>query len=980
MATRSDVSAGHLAENGTLFLVLLLLATVGVHIWPEALPWRAQTLHRDLPYAGLWFAMLALILLPIGRLRGLSDPPDAIRLAGRVGWGVLASAIALLTLLVALPTAVAVSWAGLAVQRGQQWGVPGAPIDPHPVRRLDLRMGPGGVWGPESFSSVMSGWLYVPVEGMYHIALDVDADGMIEIDGLAVVGRGAPGGLAPPGVTDAATGFRRARVYLQTGFHLIQVLSRHQAESARLRVRWTPPWLSQAITIPTDHLLPTGATPRDIWLRSLLLAGRRVGVLGLACLGFGMLAVVLTGVRKRVGQETTVRVGRAHLAGVALLFFMLTGTPLLMWTDHARILAPLLAGAWGVGALATAALVLFRARRPDTTAASGWSGWTKRGGRVWPMLALAVVQATLCARFLVFVDGRILMPGDHSSFLYRYHTLLHTLPRLRFYDPWWNAGAVDQSPALSGATAVLALSWPVLTIGNFPDVYPMFILVVGVLLAPWSLYATMRLLGGSRLAALLAGLLALAPGDVYFWWFMAHGTLPNIVSSALAPLVIALAWRVFGQRDHRWHLVLSLFATLLIGFCWVGFVMMVGPALGVGAVVGWRRLRRRDLMLATALVAGVLVIHAHWLVGLLWLPDLPHMELSGESTMTVRTYLRDLLAPMLFDPNPIALVLGGVGTFLLPGQLRRVYGGFILSLLGVATLLHPVFSRLELDRFLVPFGIALIPPAAWVAARLLRAARSGLSSNLSFLVGVGLFAVLLLHVDGAWRQYSGQLRRTARQVEFLSEPTEELVRWIRSSTSPNGRIFVWGDLPGPSRLEGGYKAFLQPLTERPMIGYHVNAKWVDMRVSRIVQTADIHAALEALNVRHVIVTDDRLDLQSRLARTAGLQFRQALSRFAIYDVDINPSYVLGAKGTVLFDYDRLDVRLEDAVDVVTLKFRWVRGLVSDPPLPLDPVEILPGIPFIRVRTAGTRTFRIRYTDCCAWHPAEIWARWRDARP
>jgi hypothetical protein len=156
----------------------------------------------------------------------------------------------------------------------------------------------------------------------------------------------------------------------------------------------------------------------------------------------------------------------------------------------------------------------------------------------------------------------------------------------------------------------------------------------------------------------------------------------------------------------------------------------------------------------------------------------------------------------------------------------------------------------------------------------------------------------------------------------------------------------------------------------------VNPKWVDLDAGVVFRVPDIRGALETLNIRHVVIRDDNAKLRARLDRAAGLRLRETLRRFLVYDADIRPSYLLGAKGMVAFDYDLLDVRLEDPVDEVTLKFRWVRGLVSDPPLPLEPVEILPGVRFIRVRTGGVRAFRVRYEDCCPWHPVELWSRWR----
>ncbi len=458
---------------------------------------------------------------------------------------------------------------------------------------------------------------------------------------------------------------------------------------------------------------------------------------------------------------------------------------------------------------------------------------------------------------------------------------------------------------------------------------------------------------------------------------MGHGTLPALVSAALAPLIVALAWRVFVRHDHRWPVVLLLAAALLVGVFWALLVLMVGPPLLLGAVLYWRRLRRRDLVLAGALGAGVLLIHAHWLVGLFG-THLGYAAPAGAAKLSWRRFVEDSLQPILLDPNPAVLLLGAAGTLLLPRPLRAVYGGFVLWLLACATLLRPAFLRLELDRFFVPLAIALIPPAAWLAARLLRTLGRRLTTKLAPLVAMGLVAVLLLHLDGVWRQYSGQIRRTARQIDFLSDPTRELVDWIRTSAEPGARVFIWGDLPGPDRLEGGYKAYLQPLTGRPLIGIHQNIKVVDLDVEEIILAPDLRQTLETLNVRHVVVGDSDPDVQARVAEAPGLHLQRRLSRFFVYDVDIRPGYVIGAGGTVAFDYDRLDVRLDEPVDQVTLKFRWAPGLVSDPPLLLEPVEVLPNVRFIRVRTGRVRAFRIGYADCCPWHPVEMWARWRSA--
>jgi hypothetical protein len=900
-------------------------------------------------------------------------------LAGRGGLAVVVATIAALAGLIALPSILAVSRAGLTVRTGSEWGAPSGALAPRPVRRAELGRALGRPWTDESFFADVAGWLYAPVEGRYQLYVDVDADAMVEVDRRPVVGRGSPNGQAPPGVTDVESGFRRGPVYLEAGYHELRILSRHQAGSARLRVRWTLPWMSRSVTIPAEHLMPVDASRRELGLRDTAMVGRRVGVLGVVGIAMCALALALRGVLDRLLGWAPVRIDCAGAAGLAVLFLVLTATPLLIWPEHRPEIAPVLLVACVPGALAIGAGALLRARGRARSATPVRRGvWASVVAQVWPPLTLLLVQGALVDRFLAFADGRLPLPGDHSSFLYRYHVLLHTLPRLRGYDPWWNAGVLDPSEMLSGATATLAIFWPLLTVWRLPEVYVAIVALVGAVLVPWCLFATARILGGSRLAALLAGLLALVPSDVYFWWLMGHGTLPALVSAALAPLIVALAWRVFVVHDHRWPLVVLLAAALLVGVFWALLVLMVGPPLLLGAALCWRRLRRRDVVLAGALGAGLLLVHAHWLIGLLG-THAEYVAPAGAAKLTWHRFVEDSLQPILLDPNPAVLLLGAAGTLLLPRPLRAFYGGFVLWLLVCATLLRPAFLRLELDRFFVPLAIALTPPAAWIAARLLRSLGRRPGAKLAPVVAMGLLGVLWLHLDGAWRQYSGQIRRTARQIDFLSDPTRELVDWIRMSAASDARVLIWGDLPGPDRLEGGYKAYLQPLTGRPLIGIHQNVKVVDLNVAGIMAAPDLRQALETFNVRHVVVGDDQPGMQARVARAPGLHLQRRLSRFFVYDVDIRPSYVLGAAGTVAFDYDRLDVRLEEPVDQVTLKFRWTPGLVSDPPLPLEPVEVLPDVRFIRVRAGGTRAFRIGYVDCCPWHPVEMWARWRSAR-
>ena len=234
---------------------------------------------------------------------------------------------------------------------------------------MELGRAFGGPWAGESFFADVSGWLYVPVEGRYQLYVDVDADAMVELDRAAVVGRGSPNGQAPPGVTDAGSGFRRGPVYLEVGYHELRILSRHEAGSARLRVRWTLPWMSRSVTLPAEQLMPVDATPRELALRGVALAGRRIGVLGLVVVAVWALAAALRSVSERLLGWAPVRIDCAGGAGLAVLFLVLTATPLLIWPEQRPEIAPSLLVACVPGTLAIGVGGFLRARR--------------RGGRAW---------------------------------------------------------------------------------------------------------------------------------------------------------------------------------------------------------------------------------------------------------------------------------------------------------------------------------------------------------------------------------------------------------------------------------------------------------------------------------------------------------------------------------------------------------------------------------------------------------------------
>ena len=964
---RLTVPAGNAPARGakawaTWFLLLLLLAALAVHAARNHLHHDWVTLVDDLPWAG---ALLALAGLALTRWRARQPPrPETVRGVTR-RWAVPVGLTGLAAVMVLAP-ALPAGRSGLTVRAARTWGT----VESGPPR--------GSLVAPRALDTVpagtapflvASGWVYAPSAGGYAPTIAGAGPATLWIDERPIV-------VVPPAPeVEPIVGVNRGRyrestVHLARGFHRLALW--YPAGGAP-RPHWRLPAADTLHRIRTDHVLPDDASPAERQWRAWLLAARRGGVLGLACLAVAAAAGGLARIAPAVAGTPTGRLSAAGHAVVALVCFTLTDTSLLLWegqTDALRrvllVVLPvaLLAGLFGRGRGAGARTAGNRPR---------WSAGWRTGGA---LLVLLAIQLALVIRFLVFVDGRLPLPGDHGSFLYRYHSLLHVLPRLRGYDPWWNAGTVDSSAALSGAASTLALFWPLLWFGPLERVYATVLPLVGAGLVPWCLFAATRLLGGSRLAALLAGLLALAPDETYFWWFMAHGTVPAVVSAALATLSLALAWRVSVRHDPRRWLALALAACLTVGLFWALFAVMVGPALLLGAALFWRRLGRRDLRLALGIAAALLLVHGHWLAGLRGGLRVPYTAVGPFGAVPWRQFLSMGLDVILIDPNPLGLVLGAVGLCLLPRPLRLAWGAFVGSLLLTATILRPLFPWLELERFLVPLSFALIPPAAWLAARVLRAAARE-AGPAAVALGLALLAVLGVHADGVWRQYSGQTRRGASQVEFEAPETRRLVEWLRALPPDGARIILGADLPGTGRLGGGYPAFLQPLSGRPLMGYHQNFKVVDLHIWDLLGTGDLRETLQLFNVKYLIL-GSRQQARARLDGTPGVTLRERLpGDLVVYEAPGPSGYLIGARGTVAFDYDSLRVRLDEPVTApVTLKFRWARGLVSEPPVTIEPVEVRPGVRFIRIHPAGAREIRIGYVDCCPWHPVEWWARWR----
>ncbi|HEY6006771.1 MAG TPA: hypothetical protein VIU40_00470, partial [Geobacteraceae bacterium] len=509
------------------------------------------------------------------------------------------------------------------------------------------------------------------------------------------------------------------------------------------------------------------------------------------------------------------------------------------------------------------------------------------------------------------------------------------------------------------------------------------LVVAAAAAVPWLAYLAMRTFLGkesdARLAA-LAAFLATAcwwnsyPREMFYIGMVGFTTL-----CAVAPLLLALLYRLVREERPSWRLRLAWVVTVTI-FLPLHQLGVVAVGVPATTLVGWAIARRRwpGLLWAGAGLVVALVVNGPWLaVFLSHLGDNPPLNVAYEIGMFQSddpwTFVKDYLGSSFYSTFRtfpmekglrcalVAAGVTGIASFARRGEKAvaatlgsGVISMFLLTYFGsLSSLLvwmQPIRFKVMLDAYLALCATGAVD-GIFATGRIRRPA----TYLAPAILGAGLLALIVNLVQ---TESSGIMR-----LRTTVPPRARLVaEWVASEAPAGGRLLFEesGDESGFVH-EGFYlSSFLPRWTGREMIGgpanlyldrHHVahfsSCRLLNRDIAAF-SDDELRALFRVYNIGAVIAFHP--DSVARLLAVPGLvtvarqegplTFMKSLQRLG---------WLAEGEGRVAAGPNQ--IRCDHVRgDHVVLKYHWVAGLRATPPAAVEPVRLLADdpIPFIRV--------------------------------
>ena len=598
------------------------------------------------------------------------------------------------------------------------------------------------------------------------------------------------------------------------------------------------------------------------------------------------------------------------------------------------------------------------------------------------LLVLFQVACVVCA--WPVVAGKMAQGIDHPAFLFRLHEFFEVFPfALGSYNPFWNAGTEHFIGVTSGAHNFGILMSPFLLFLPLEQAYSaalLFWLVIGF---PWLTVIAFRRTGMRLEGALAGGLALLAFTRAEFLFFWQSGNLGGMVAALLAPILVAIGYRIAVLRKGSWADVVLLAVSAWLSCIWTPGVFTCA-GLFLGWLFIWKRWTRKSA--TQMLIAGgsVLVLLSPWL----WTTFFPARGIvdyvatgtPGEPLTRMLNASFSQYARRLMEWHPLILVFGLCALTLPRRRFFRKWTLPIFVLLSGVVLSIGFKRTSQLDRVAIQMAGAMLFPAAVLASRTFAPFRHlhGVSRIATALCIASVLATLTL---------GGRIATAhcANKAGFKLWPANEALHgyadWIRDNVPADGRLafagitdckFEWGKptylpiLTGREMMSDDYYGYPKGLTERnypPKFYRRSDEAWIFF--------SDIYG------ISHWAVTDSRskkfFDAHPESFELADYRMLQSTHVYTYRRVNAAlPSRCLIGEAAVSAKENAIAVSLrQDLPDdaLVVLRYNWRPGLrCRTEGAEIAPYAVDENIRFIAVRPHGNPTVHIGYRPTA--HPLQ----------
>lgn len=567
---------------------------------------------------------------------------------------------------------------------------------------------------------------------------------------------------------------------------------------------------------------------------------------------------------------------------------------------------------------------------------------------------------------------------DHPCFIFRIREFLDVFPALGTYNTWWNGGVEHFIGVTSGAHAFAFLLLPFLPFGSLEEIYGpalFFWIFVG---GPWLAAAAMRLLGCRARTCLVAALLMLPFSRAEFLFFWQSGNVGGLVTCLMAPLVVALSFKLAVLRRGGMLDAAILGVAAWLSCIWpAGFVTAAG--LFAGALLSWRRwMRPKPFRPLFAAAAIAIVLLSPWIWALLFPSRAIVSYVSDAPEAISRSAALSAGLCQLFrriaEWHPLILPFGVAGTLVLRIPRSRRFFGALFATLAAVVVSVGFLRNSQLDRVALQMAAAAVVPASIAVARL-RAIAMPTGKGRTAAVAKA-FAVVLAKGAVVWVLAFSPVvavSHAANSSGFKLWPTEPVVKyfadWIRDNVPPHGRL-AFADLTD-CKYDWGKIAYLPVMTGREMMSddYYgfpkgLTSRRFPPRAYRSSEKAYV-AFTRLYGITHWSVTDDRnrrfFDNSPHFAHCA--RFAMQNSRIDIYRFldQPDPTPFLVGEGDVSAKPGSIKVKPADPNGgLLVLRYNWRPGLHCTEGAAIEPFNADENLKFIAVRTNGLREVEITY--------------------